>query len=181
MKRRDMLGIVGTAAGLAGIRGAAGAAADHDHAADKDPADAFHLYLCAFHIAKKDPTFVVEAHHYCSPVADEVHFTGHQLAVDPVLDDDCLAALDHRREGPGQVPAEPVGRVLRVAAAAAPLGLVEGDHIAARSRHFPGSHLRPLDSQPVDRAELASQRAGGPRRHAGEGAGHRERRQLQVE
>ncbi|MBX6312985.1 MAG: OBAP family protein [Isosphaeraceae bacterium] len=32
-----------------------------------------HLYLCAFHIAKKNPRFQIEAHHYCSPVADEVH------------------------------------------------------------------------------------------------------------
>ena len=26
----------------------------------------FHLYLCAFHIAKDNPNFKVEAHHYCS-------------------------------------------------------------------------------------------------------------------
>jgi hypothetical protein len=39
----------------------------------KLPPGGFHLYLCAFHIAKKDPGFVVEAHHYCSPVADDVH------------------------------------------------------------------------------------------------------------
>jgi len=32
-----------------------------------------HLYLCAFHIAKKNPKLVFEAHHYCMPVADEVH------------------------------------------------------------------------------------------------------------
>ncbi len=33
----------------------------------------FHAYLCAYHIAKKDPTFVIEAHHYCAAVNDEVH------------------------------------------------------------------------------------------------------------
>jgi hypothetical protein len=32
-----------------------------------------HLYLCAFHIAKKDPKFQVEAHHYCSEVRPGVH------------------------------------------------------------------------------------------------------------
>jgi hypothetical protein len=33
----------------------------------------FHLHLCAFHIAKKNPSFQVEAHHYCAPVNDELH------------------------------------------------------------------------------------------------------------
>lgn len=71
MKRRELLGVLG-AAGLAGAVERE-AVADHDAGTTKDPADAFHLYLCAFHLAKKDPSFVVEAHHYCSPVADEVH------------------------------------------------------------------------------------------------------------
>lgn len=31
-----------------------------------DPVKDIHLYLCAFHIAKNNPDFVVEAHHYCS-------------------------------------------------------------------------------------------------------------------
>jgi hypothetical protein len=68
MKRRELL------CGLGGLT-LAGAAPDHQAAAGKDggPADRFHLYLCAFHIAKKDPGFAVEAHHYCSPVNDEVH------------------------------------------------------------------------------------------------------------
>lgn len=74
MNRRDMLGMLGaTTAGLAGAGRVAEGAADHDGGEAKDPASGFHLYLCAFHIAKKDPSFVVEAHHYCSPVADEVH------------------------------------------------------------------------------------------------------------
>ncbi len=29
-----------------------------------------HLYLCAFHVAKNNPKFQVEAHHYCSPTGD---------------------------------------------------------------------------------------------------------------
>lgn len=32
-----------------------------------------HLYLCAFHTAKKDAKFQVEAHHYCSEVRPGVH------------------------------------------------------------------------------------------------------------
>ncbi len=31
-----------------------------------DPVKDIHLYLCAFHIAKNNPDFEVEAHHYCS-------------------------------------------------------------------------------------------------------------------
>ncbi len=69
MKRREMLGLLGTAAVGAG----AGAPPDHDGDARVDPAKAFHLYLCAFHISKKDPNFVVEAHHYCSPAGEGLH------------------------------------------------------------------------------------------------------------
>jgi hypothetical protein len=32
------------------------------------PLDDMHLYLCAFHVAKKDPKLQVEAHHYCMEV-----------------------------------------------------------------------------------------------------------------
>ncbi len=31
-----------------------------------DPVKDIHLYLCAFHIAKNNPNFEIEAHHYCS-------------------------------------------------------------------------------------------------------------------
>jgi len=31
-----------------------------------DPVKDIHLYLCAFHIAKNNPGFEIEAHHYCS-------------------------------------------------------------------------------------------------------------------
>lgn len=37
------------------------------------PVDAMHLYLCAFHVAKENPKFQVEAHHYCSPHGKELH------------------------------------------------------------------------------------------------------------
>lgn len=79
MKRRDLLGLFGAqAAAVGGLARVAGAEATHrctdDHAADsKDPASIYHLYLCAFHVAKKDPGFAVEAHHYCSPVGDALH------------------------------------------------------------------------------------------------------------
>ncbi len=73
MDRRDLLGVLGlSAAGLAaGLpdREAGGATEPHG----KTPVDECGLYLCAFHIAKKDPKFQVEAHHYCSAVNDEVH------------------------------------------------------------------------------------------------------------
>jgi hypothetical protein len=71
MHRRDALAALGlTAGGLA-----VPARADHE-AAGKPPAgplDNFHLYLCAFHLAKKDPSLVIEAHHYCAGVSDGVH------------------------------------------------------------------------------------------------------------
>jgi hypothetical protein len=78
MKRRELLGLLGTAA-LGSAATTPGARADgppatpHDAGAPPDPAKAFHLYLCAFHIAKKDPSFYVEAHHYCSPAGEGLH------------------------------------------------------------------------------------------------------------
>lgn len=73
MDRRRMLGRLGAgAAGVAaGYTGAAASGAAEPH--DKTPLGECGLYLCAFHIAKRDPRFQVEAHHYCSQVADEVH------------------------------------------------------------------------------------------------------------
>jgi hypothetical protein len=32
------------------------------------PLEAMHLHLCAFHVAKDDPEFQLEAHHYCMPL-----------------------------------------------------------------------------------------------------------------
>lgn len=34
------------------------------------PLSKMHLYLCAFHVAKENPSFQIEAHHYCAPVGD---------------------------------------------------------------------------------------------------------------
>jgi hypothetical protein len=70
-----MLSLLGASAGLAGASRAAGVepVTHDDEDRSSGPADRFHLYLCAFHIAKKDPRFVVEAHHYCSPINDEAH------------------------------------------------------------------------------------------------------------
>ncbi len=59
----------------------AGDGHDHDHAAEPmvkttrnaAPLSTIHLYLCAFHVAKMNPKFQIEAHHYCSPVGNGVH------------------------------------------------------------------------------------------------------------
>jgi len=37
------------------------------------PLDKMHLYLCAFHVAKDNPAFQVEAHHYCAPQGQKLH------------------------------------------------------------------------------------------------------------
>jgi len=37
------------------------------------PVENAHLYLCAFHMSKKDPSFQVEAHHFCSPAGKDIH------------------------------------------------------------------------------------------------------------
>jgi hypothetical protein len=72
MDRREALSLLGAAA--AGLAGTTVTAADN-HAASQDltPIRQIHLHLCAFHIAKRDPKFVVAAHHYCSKVSDDVH------------------------------------------------------------------------------------------------------------
>lgn len=60
------------------IRSTVSADDKHDHgspsrnAANWAPLDKLHLYLCAFHIAKNNPKFQIEAHHYCAPVG-EIH------------------------------------------------------------------------------------------------------------
>jgi hypothetical protein len=73
MNRRDLLGILAGAS----CTGAVSASAADDHEAvggqDRGPAARFHLHLCAFHIGKKDPRLIVEAHHYCAPVREAVH------------------------------------------------------------------------------------------------------------
>ena len=72
MDRREALNGFGTAtAGLLAGGCLVPDARAEEHKG-KTPVEGFHLYLCAFHIAKKDPRFQIEAHHYCSMVADEV-------------------------------------------------------------------------------------------------------------
>lgn len=73
MDRRNALAALG--ATTVGLAGRTAAAADHgaEPAPGAGPLSQMHLYLCAFHIAKKDPKLVFEAHHYCMPVAEEVH------------------------------------------------------------------------------------------------------------
>lgn len=78
------LGLVGAAAGAAlfilaaaSDRGLAqpkaGANASGTKSPNMAPVEKFDLYLCAFHIAKSNPGFQVEAHHYCGAQAKEVH------------------------------------------------------------------------------------------------------------
>ncbi len=72
MNRRHVLTIFGaTAAGLAAAGLPPDALAD-DHKPG-NPLDGLHAYLCAFHLAKKDPAVVIEAHHYCAAVNDSLH------------------------------------------------------------------------------------------------------------
>ncbi len=73
MNRREALTLFGAAA--LGSAVPATAAADHGKPAGQGgtPVDTLHGYLCAYHIAKKDPGFVVEAHHYCAAINDDVH------------------------------------------------------------------------------------------------------------
>jgi len=72
MRRRDVLKALG---GAAACLAAGEALADHkeDGKGPMGPLSKFHAYLCAFHLAKKDAKFVLEAHHYCAAVNDEVH------------------------------------------------------------------------------------------------------------
>lgn len=47
----------------------------HDGRAEANwaPVRNMHLYLCAFHVAKEDPNFQLEAHHYCAPQGEKLH------------------------------------------------------------------------------------------------------------
>jgi hypothetical protein len=73
MNRREAIHLFGAAALGSAVTGTAHA--DHEKAATSsaNPMSNFHAYLCAYHIAKKDPSFVVEAHHYCCAVDGDVH------------------------------------------------------------------------------------------------------------
>ncbi len=73
MDRREALMAAGTLG--AALVGGSAARADHERKQEKTstPLGEMHLYLCAFHLAKKDDKLVFEAHHYCMPVAEGVH------------------------------------------------------------------------------------------------------------
>ena len=72
MKRREMLGVLGT--GAAGTMIGREALGQHPAAKGEElPVGQFHLALCAFHVAKNDPKNQVEAHHFCSQIREGVH------------------------------------------------------------------------------------------------------------
>jgi hypothetical protein len=73
MNRREAIHLFGAAALGSAVTGTAAAGHDKAGATGGSPVDQFHGYLCAYHLAKKDPKFVVEAHHYCAAVNDDVH------------------------------------------------------------------------------------------------------------
>jgi hypothetical protein len=70
--------IILAGAALMGLPGVAAEDDPHKHGggnrtAHWTPVEKMHLYLCAFHVAKENPRFQVEAHHYCSPQGTELH------------------------------------------------------------------------------------------------------------
>jgi hypothetical protein len=67
MNRRELL----FTAGAALASGAALAAKARACELKGTPLEAMHLHLCAFHVAKDDPKFQLEAHHYCMPLRDD--------------------------------------------------------------------------------------------------------------
>ena len=81
LNRRDLVvgGVVGTVlGGSVAVPGAAKEDAEAAHAphrlnVEDTPFADIHLHLCAFHVAKKDPANQVESHHYCMPLADDIH------------------------------------------------------------------------------------------------------------
>src|SRR5882757_9342041 len=69
MNRREALLTAGTILGTAAtLRAAEPADKTKACALAGTPLDDMHLYLCAFHVGKKDPKLQVEAHHYCMEV-----------------------------------------------------------------------------------------------------------------
>jgi hypothetical protein len=69
-----------------------------------------HLHLCAFHVAKDDPKFQLEAHHYCMPLRDdgkvfqcivtESNQPGAKiLGVEYIVSDDVYQQLSEREKG----------------------------------------------------------------------------------
>ncbi len=48
------------------------AAHSHGNSNDGDPSDDYKLHICAFHIAKDNPNFIIETQHYCVGLSDEI-------------------------------------------------------------------------------------------------------------
>jgi hypothetical protein len=67
MNRREALIIAGTSL----VSGVALSSRAHGCEVKGTPLEAMHLHLCAFHVAKDDPEFQLEAHHYCMPLRDD--------------------------------------------------------------------------------------------------------------
>jgi hypothetical protein len=67
MNRREAL----FTAGAALVSGAALTARAQACEVKGTPLEAMHLHLCAFHVAKDDPKFQLEAHHYCMPLRED--------------------------------------------------------------------------------------------------------------
>src|SRR5260370_11407168 len=69
MNRREAVLAAGAVLGAAAnLRADDAAVKNKPCALAGTPLDDMHLYLCAFHVAKKDPKLQVEAHHYCMEV-----------------------------------------------------------------------------------------------------------------
>jgi hypothetical protein len=72
MNRREAVRLLGAAAISTTLP--ANVSADHGRTeTTSGPLTGFHAYLCAYHLAKRDPALVVEAHHYCAAIKNDVH------------------------------------------------------------------------------------------------------------
>jgi hypothetical protein len=75
MNRRELLGVVGAAGGLA-LGGAHAFADRHGTMAGHQllaPLGNHHLHFCGIHCAKKDPRIQVVTQHYCGPAGKALH------------------------------------------------------------------------------------------------------------
>jgi hypothetical protein len=67
MNRREAL----VAAGVALVSGAALTSKSQACEVTGTPLEAMHLHLCAFHVARDDLNFQLQAHHYCMPLRED--------------------------------------------------------------------------------------------------------------
>jgi hypothetical protein len=74
MDRRQVLSALGgTALGLAAESNRVPHVAAGEVGGNMKPVKELCTFLCAFHLAKKDPKIVIEALHYCSTLTEEIH------------------------------------------------------------------------------------------------------------